>query len=100
MKPNAMAIKTLKYLIRIIPTWKLTPTPDIVDLAFRDPNVRNEVNIIFLSLNILLRTISTTTKFKKMSKAEKKYIFINIVYMDDKIQGKTQNEIQNSIIKT
>ncbi|KAL8509436.1 hypothetical protein ACS0TY_016589 [Phlomoides rotata] len=43
MKPNQFTIKTLTYLCRIIPTWKITPTPDIVDIAFRDPHVRNEI---------------------------------------------------------
>lgn len=43
MKPNRLAILSLTYLARFLPTWPLTPTPDIVDIAFRDPNVRNEV---------------------------------------------------------
>ncbi|XP_073017162.1 caffeoylshikimate esterase-like [Primulina eburnea] len=43
MKPNPVVIKILTSLSRIIPTWKLTPTPDVVDLAFRDPKVRKEV---------------------------------------------------------
>ncbi|GFP82721.1 caffeoylshikimate esterase, partial [Phtheirospermum japonicum] len=43
MKPNPMVIKFLTSLARIIPTWKLTPTPDIVDNAFRDPQIRQEV---------------------------------------------------------
>ncbi|KAL9150169.1 hypothetical protein ABFS82_12G152000 [Erythranthe guttata] len=43
MKPNPLVIRALSSLARIIPTWKLTPSPDIVDLAFRDPSVRNEV---------------------------------------------------------
>ncbi|KAL0426554.1 UNVERIFIED_CONTAM: hypothetical protein Slati_2830200 [Sesamum latifolium] len=43
MKPNPLLVKALTSLARIIPTWKLTPTPDIVDLAFRDPQVRDEV---------------------------------------------------------
>ncbi|KAK6152290.1 hypothetical protein DH2020_014925 [Rehmannia glutinosa] len=43
MKPNPLVIKVLTSLARIIPTWKITPTPDIVDIAFRDPQVRQEV---------------------------------------------------------
>ncbi|GER33738.1 alpha/beta-Hydrolases superfamily protein [Striga asiatica] len=43
MRPHPMAIKLLPFLTRIIPTWKITPTPDIVDNAFRDPHVREEV---------------------------------------------------------
>lgn len=43
IKPSPLAIKFLTALARLIPTWKLTPTPDIVDFAFRDPEVRKEV---------------------------------------------------------
>ncbi|KAK4432576.1 Caffeoylshikimate esterase [Sesamum alatum] len=43
MRPNPLVIKALTSLARIIRTWKLTPTPDIVDVAFRDPKVRYEV---------------------------------------------------------
>ncbi|KAL3623424.1 hypothetical protein CASFOL_032240 [Castilleja foliolosa] len=43
VKPNPVVIKFLTSLARIIPTWKLTPTPDIVDIAFRDSKVRKEV---------------------------------------------------------
>ncbi|KAK4392055.1 Caffeoylshikimate esterase [Sesamum angolense] len=43
MKPNPLLVKALTSLARIMPTWKLTPTPDIVDIAFRDPQVRDEV---------------------------------------------------------
>lgn len=43
MRPSPVVITILTALARIIPTWKLTPTPDVVDLAFRDPQVREEV---------------------------------------------------------
>ncbi|KZV48965.1 hypothetical protein F511_09561, partial [Dorcoceras hygrometricum] len=43
MKPSPVVVKILVSLSRIIPTWKLTPTPDIIDIAFRDPKVRKEV---------------------------------------------------------
>ncbi|KAG6430589.1 hypothetical protein SASPL_108659 [Salvia splendens] len=43
MKPSPVVITILTALARIIPTWKLTPTPDIIDIAFRDPQVRQEV---------------------------------------------------------
>lgn len=43
VKPNRLVISALTKLTRIIPTWKIIPTPDIVDLAFRDPEVRKEV---------------------------------------------------------
>ncbi|XP_017220427.1 caffeoylshikimate esterase [Daucus carota subsp. sativus] len=43
VKPNQFVISALTKLTRIIPTWKIIPTPDIVDLAFREPAVRKEV---------------------------------------------------------
>lgn len=47
MRPSPVVITILTALARIIPTWKLTPTPDVVDIAFRDPKVREEVFILF-----------------------------------------------------
>ncbi|KAG8376742.1 hypothetical protein BUALT_Bualt09G0095400 [Buddleja alternifolia] len=43
MRPSPLVIKVLTSLARVIPTWKLTPTPDIIDIAFRDPQVVKEV---------------------------------------------------------
>ncbi|CAH9065403.1 unnamed protein product [Cuscuta europaea] len=43
IKPNPMVISVLNQLCKVIPTWKLIPTQDIVAAAFRDPNVRNEI---------------------------------------------------------
>lgn len=50
MRPSPLAIKVLTMLTNVLPTWKLTPTQDIVDLAFRDPQVRKEVNFLFIYL--------------------------------------------------
>ncbi|XP_073317012.1 caffeoylshikimate esterase-like [Primulina huaijiensis] len=43
MRPSPLVIKVLSSLARVIPSWKITPTPDIVDAAFRDPQVVKEV---------------------------------------------------------
>ncbi|XP_051150696.1 caffeoylshikimate esterase-like [Andrographis paniculata] len=43
VKPSPLVIRVLTVLSGIIPTWKITPTPDIIDIAFRDPQVRKEV---------------------------------------------------------
>ncbi|XP_047327696.1 caffeoylshikimate esterase-like [Impatiens glandulifera] len=43
MKPNPFVIKVLTILCNIIPTWKITPIPDIIDIAFRNPEIRKEV---------------------------------------------------------
>ncbi|GER29053.1 alpha/beta-Hydrolases superfamily protein [Striga asiatica] len=43
IRPNPLVIKILIALSRVIPTWKLTPTPDIIEKAIRDPQVVKEV---------------------------------------------------------
>ncbi|PSR93068.1 Caffeoylshikimate esterase, partial [Actinidia chinensis var. chinensis] len=43
MKPHPVVVNVLTKLCRIIPTWKIIPTQDIVDVAFRDPEVRQEI---------------------------------------------------------
>ncbi|CAL5322423.1 unnamed protein product [Camellia sinensis] len=43
MRPHPLVISVLTKLCRFIPTWKIIPAPDIVDVAFRDPQVREEI---------------------------------------------------------
>ncbi|KAM7499228.1 hypothetical protein LguiA_023642 [Lonicera macranthoides] len=43
LKPHPMVISVLTKLTRIIPTWKIIPTQDIIDAAFRVPEVREEI---------------------------------------------------------
>ncbi|XP_009775188.1 caffeoylshikimate esterase-like [Nicotiana sylvestris] len=43
MRPSPIVISILTKLCNIIPTWKLIPTQDVVDSAFRDPEVRKEI---------------------------------------------------------
>ncbi|XP_031115404.1 caffeoylshikimate esterase-like isoform X2 [Ipomoea triloba] len=43
MKPPAIVLSVLKKCSKIIPTWKIIPTQDIIDAAFRDPAIRKEV---------------------------------------------------------
>lgn len=43
LRPNPLVIKVLTKLCRVIPTWKIIPTQDIVDVAFRDPEVRKQI---------------------------------------------------------
>uniref|UniRef100_A0A5B7ARS0 Serine aminopeptidase S33 domain-containing protein n=1 Tax=Davidia involucrata TaxID=16924 RepID=A0A5B7ARS0_DAVIN len=43
MRPNPMVTSVLTKLSGIVPTWKLIPTQDIIDVAFRDPEIRNEI---------------------------------------------------------
>ncbi|KAI3705576.1 hypothetical protein L1987_75815 [Smallanthus sonchifolius] len=43
IKPPQLVINVLTKLIKIIPTWRIVPGQDIVDVAFRDPKIREEV---------------------------------------------------------
>ncbi|KAL3338927.1 hypothetical protein AABB24_027831 [Solanum stoloniferum] len=43
LRPHPMVISVLTKLCNFIPTWKIVPTQDIVDSAFRDPEVRKEI---------------------------------------------------------
>jgi acylglycerol lipase len=38
-----MVISILRKLCSVIPTWKIIPTKDIVDAAFKLPEVRQQV---------------------------------------------------------
>ncbi|XP_020252070.1 caffeoylshikimate esterase-like [Asparagus officinalis] len=43
MKPHPVVINVLTKLCRIIPTWKIIPTQDIIDKAIKNPEKRKEV---------------------------------------------------------
>ncbi|KAJ0102917.1 hypothetical protein Patl1_06237 [Pistacia atlantica] len=43
LKPHPVVISVLNQLCKIIPTWKIIPTQDIVDVAFKMPEVREKV---------------------------------------------------------
>ncbi|XVE69044.1 hypothetical protein DITRI_Ditri09bG0118000 [Diplodiscus trichospermus] len=43
MRPNPLVINILQKLNKFIPTWKIIPTPDVIDLAFRQPEIRAQI---------------------------------------------------------
>ncbi|XP_010554568.1 PREDICTED: caffeoylshikimate esterase [Tarenaya hassleriana] len=43
MKPHPVVISVLTKLSRLIPTWKIVPGNDIIDVAFKEPKVRQQV---------------------------------------------------------
>ncbi|KDP46119.1 hypothetical protein JCGZ_06630 [Jatropha curcas] len=43
MKPHPMVISVLEKLTSYIPTWKIIPSKDIIDVAFKVPQVREQV---------------------------------------------------------
>ncbi|XP_058109842.1 caffeoylshikimate esterase-like [Magnolia sinica] len=43
MRPHPVVLNILSKLCKIIPTWKIIPTQDIVDIAIKSPERREEV---------------------------------------------------------
>ncbi|PKA63267.1 hypothetical protein AXF42_Ash017735 [Apostasia shenzhenica] len=43
LKPHPLVINILTKMCRVIPTWKIIPTKDIIDSAIKDPEWREEV---------------------------------------------------------
>lgn len=43
VKPHPLVISILNKLSYVIPTWKIVPTQDIISLAFKDPQKRQEI---------------------------------------------------------
>lgn len=43
LKPNQVVVSVLTQLAKVIPSWRIIPTQDIIDAAFRDPEVRKEI---------------------------------------------------------
>ncbi|OVA18251.1 Alpha/beta hydrolase fold-1 [Macleaya cordata] len=43
VKPPRLVVSVLTVLSKIIPTWKIVPTSDIIDFAFKEPAKREEI---------------------------------------------------------
>lgn len=43
LKPHPVVINILRKLTTVIPTWKIVPTKDIIDLAFKEPEKREQI---------------------------------------------------------
>lgn len=61
IKPHPLVIKTLTKLSSVIPKWKIVPTKDITDSAFKNPDWRDEAieqtnNLIIVSTFMLSLT--------------------------------------------
>lgn len=44
VKPHPLIISLLTKVEDVIPKWKIVPTKDVIDLAFKDPVKREEVS--------------------------------------------------------
>lgn len=56
MKPHPVIISLLTKVEDVIPKWKIVPTKDVIDSAFKDPVKREEV-----CLNILMVKLKRST---------------------------------------
>jgi acylglycerol lipase len=43
MRPHPMVVSVLKVMTSIIPTWRVVPTNDVIDLAYRMQGKRDEI---------------------------------------------------------
>jgi hypothetical protein len=43
VKPHPVVITLLTQMEELIPTWKIVPTKDVIDSAFKDPVKREKV---------------------------------------------------------
>lgn len=43
MRPNTVVVSVLSALSKVVPSWRIVPIPDIIDVAFKVPEVREEV---------------------------------------------------------
>lgn len=48
MKPHPVLVNILTRVEEIIPKWKIVPTKDVIDSAFKDSIKREEVMSFFL----------------------------------------------------
>ncbi|XP_057776617.1 caffeoylshikimate esterase-like isoform X2 [Salvia miltiorrhiza] len=51
VKPHPIIISLLTRVEDVIPKWKIVPTKDVIDSAFKDPVKREEVTLPFLVLH-------------------------------------------------
>jgi acylglycerol lipase len=43
LKPPEIVISVMKLLVGVIPTWKIVPVKDIIEVGFKDPAKRKKV---------------------------------------------------------
>ncbi|KAI3705162.1 hypothetical protein L1987_75395 [Smallanthus sonchifolius] len=90
MRPSPIMVNVLTQLRRLIPTWKIVPGDDIVELAFRDPQIRQEIrdNPLCYKGRVRLQTamelLNTSTDLEKKLK-DIKMAFLIVHGEDDKV---------------
>ena len=60
VKPHPVVVNVLSTVEGVIPKWKIVPTKDVIDSAFKDPAKRERVSALSLpSFLRMLRTLSS-----------------------------------------
>lgn len=54
IRPNAIMVTILSGLSKIFPTWQIVPGQDINEIAFKLPEVRQQVYIIYIFIYLYL----------------------------------------------
>ncbi|XP_071734543.1 caffeoylshikimate esterase-like [Rutidosis leptorrhynchoides] len=90
MKPPQIVFSVLLQLTKVIPTWRIVPGQDIIELAFRDPKIREEIRnnpLCYkgrLRLKTALELFNVTVDLEKKLK-EVKMPFLVVHGEDDKV---------------
>lgn len=50
MRPHPIVVKALTMICAVAPSWKIIPTPDIIDKVCKDPEMRKEVKILIFTV--------------------------------------------------
>jgi acylglycerol lipase len=43
MRPHPIVVSALTMICAVAPSWKIIPTPDIIDKVCKDPEMRKQV---------------------------------------------------------
>lgn len=53
MKPHPVVISLLTKVEDVIPKWKIVPTKDVIDSAFKDPIKREQVSLLIYHVTMI-----------------------------------------------
>ncbi|KAK1409505.1 hypothetical protein QVD17_36031 [Tagetes erecta] len=98
MKPSKLVTNILLQLNKIIPAWRIVPGQDIINIAFRDPKIRQEIrdNPLCYKGRVRLQTavelLNVTIDLEKRLK-EVTFPFLIVHGEDDKVTDPLTSEL-------
>ncbi|KAJ9540053.1 hypothetical protein OSB04_026559 [Centaurea solstitialis] len=98
MKPPQIVVNVLVQLTKFIPTWKVVPGQDIIELAFRDPEIREEIRNNPLCYKGRVRLKTANELFNVTIKLEKQLKDVTMPFLvahggDDKVTDPTASKL-------